>query len=59
MQIVDKLVEICKYYGFDGWFLNFESEFEESHVSDLLTLIAKLKEKLVAEIPYAELIWYV
>ena len=25
----DKLVEICKYYGFDGYLLNFESKVSD------------------------------
>ncbi len=32
----DRLVELCCYYGFDGWFINIESDVPLSHVPKLV-----------------------
>ena len=58
-EYADKLVELCKYYRFDGWFLNLES--------DMLSVEASLKmveftqyftEEMHRELPGSLVIWY-
>ena len=59
LEYADKLVELCKYYRFDGWFLNLES--------DMLSVEASLKmveftqyftEEMHRELPGSLVIWY-
>jgi hypothetical protein len=32
----DRLVQLCCYYGFDGWFINIESDVPPSHVPKMV-----------------------
>ncbi|MBB6062170.1 endo-beta-N-acetylglucosaminidase D/PKD repeat protein [Thermosipho japonicus] len=53
--IADKLIEITKYYGFDGWFINQETNgCKDSHVKDMIDFLNYIKEKA----PWMKLIWY-
>ncbi len=53
-----KLVEIAKYFGFDGYLMNFECDMEEEQVEELLKWLDILRELLHVEIPGSLLIWY-
>ena len=35
--MIDKLIEVCQYFGFDGWFINQETEGDENDPNGLLT----------------------
>ena len=59
--IVDKLVEVAHTYGFDGWFINQETqgdsdgnELKKEHADLMQELIKQLKEKA----PDLEIFWY-
>lgn len=53
--IADKLIEVAKYYGFDGWFINQETEgCESEHVAKMIRFIKYFKEKA----PDLILFWY-
>ncbi|HCF38489.1 MAG TPA: glycoside hydrolase, partial [Thermosipho africanus] len=53
--IADKLIEITKYYGFDGWFINQETNgCKDSHVKDMIDFLNYIKEKA----PWMKLVWY-
>ncbi|KAK6349876.1 hypothetical protein TWF696_006137 [Orbilia brochopaga] len=54
------LAKIAKYYGFDGWLLNFEAEFPQRRWSPyhLLNFVKKLKLECEALVKGSEVIWY-
>ncbi|QTA37692.1 discoidin domain-containing protein [Thermosipho ferrireducens] len=53
--IADKLIEIAKYYGFDGWFINQETNgTKEFHVKKMIEFLNYMKRKA----PWIKLIWY-
>ncbi|WP_126992632.1 endo-beta-N-acetylglucosaminidase [Thermosipho globiformans] len=53
--IADKLIEITKYYGFDGWFINQETNgCKDSHVKDMIDFLNYIKERA----PWMKLVWY-
>ncbi|MDE7262226.1 MAG: discoidin domain-containing protein, partial [Oscillospiraceae bacterium] len=62
--MVDKLMEVCEYFGFDGWFINQETEGGESDPDGLLTAehAALMQEFIKAFKAKAgdslELMWY-
>lgn len=58
-KIVKKLVEIALFYGFDGWFLNFESNLKQSEsINNLILFVRELKNELNKYLPYGKIIWY-
>ncbi|KAF7725441.1 hypothetical protein EC973_009615 [Apophysomyces ossiformis] len=60
----DKLVALAKYYGFDGWLINIESNFSRHDASpqfkgqQLAELMQYLTTKMHKEIPGSSIIWY-
>ncbi|KAJ3194254.1 hypothetical protein HK101_003140 [Irineochytrium annulatum] len=55
----DKMVEMAVYYGFDGWFINIESELiEKNHAWMMLLFLDHLTKSLRARIPHAKVMWY-
>eukprot|EP01083_Nonionella_stella_P141133 434255_1 len=55
----DQLVEIAKFYRFDGWFINVESSLESAkYVHKMLAVMKHMRTRLAAEIPGSQLIWY-
>ena len=62
--IVDKLIEAAEYFGFDGWFINQETEGGESDPNGLLTAEhAALMQELVKAFKAKagdslEIMWY-
>ena len=62
--MVDKLIEVCNYFGFDGWFVNQETEGSESDPDGLLTAEhAALMQEFIKEFKAAagdslQLVWY-
>eukprot|EP01084_Bolivina_argentea_P054794 100472_1 len=58
-EIINKLINIAIYYGFDGWFLNFESELKNiESINNLLLFVKQLTNELHKYIPYGKIIWY-
>lgn len=54
-KMVDKLIEVCNIYGFDGWFINQETQGTTKEHADLMQeFIKSFKEKA----PDLELTWY-
>jgi len=62
--IIDKLIEVCDYFGFDGWFINQETEGGEGdpngsltaeHASLMQEFIKAFKAKAGDKL---ELMWY-
>ncbi len=61
--IVPKLIEACEYFGFDGWFINQETEGSESDPDGLLTaehavLMQEFIKAFKAAAPELQLVWY-
>ena len=60
-KIVDKLIEVANTYGFDGWFINQETEGTETepltkeHAVLMQELIKQFKEKSEGKL---EIMWY-
>ncbi len=54
----DRLVAIAKYYGFDGWFINIESDVPPSHVNKMIEFVRYLTKACHASIPGSLVIWY-
>lgn len=53
--MVDKLIQVCDTYGFDGWFINQETEgASSSQAQDMQDFIKVFKRKA----PHLQLIWY-
>ncbi len=61
--IIPKLIEACEYFGFDGWFINQETEGGDHDPNGALTPehAALMKEFIVAfkaAAPELQLVWY-
>lgn len=58
--VVDKLIEVCIAYGFDGWFLNQESQGSESEPLTLehSELVQELILEFKSKAPDLELVFY-
>ncbi|KAI8371465.1 glycosyl hydrolase family 85-domain-containing protein [Radiomyces spectabilis] len=60
----DKLVEVAKYYKFDGWLMNIEVPFymlptpPPCKSRDFVLFIQYFTEKMHAEIPGSVVLWY-
>lgn len=55
----DQLVEIAKYYRFDGWFLNIENPIPPEKCGELAEFISYLKVSLQKHVSSDSLvIWY-
>lgn len=52
----DKLVELCKYYKFDGWLMNFESKV--NNVQKCIDWLKYFVKKMHDEIPGSIVVWY-
>ncbi|XP_048761260.1 cytosolic endo-beta-N-acetylglucosaminidase-like [Ostrea edulis] len=57
-KVASKLVEITKYYKFDGWLINIENVIESDKVENLCKFVGFLTDQLHAEVPGSQVIWY-
>lgn len=55
--MIDKLVELCLYFGFDGYLLNFEIDLKLEYVSKLKSFITQLSQELKGKNNQYILIW--
>lgn len=56
LHYAEKLVQICKHCGFEGYLMNFEVKIHDTEV--LIEWLAYLRMRLHDEIEGAELMWY-
>jgi mannosyl-glycoprotein endo-beta-N-acetylglucosaminidase len=56
MSYVEKLVAICKYYGFDGYLINIETKVKSPE--KLIAFMKFLQMRLKEEIPDSLVIYY-
>jgi len=54
----DKLVEICKVFGFDGYLINIEARVLVELMPRLIAWLQYLRFRLKQEVPHAEVVWY-
>eukprot|EP01133_Synstelium_polycarpum_P015681 gene15681-18635_t len=56
---VDKLVAVAKYYRFDGWFINIESNLPSAdYATKYATFLKTLTDRMHQELPGSLVIWY-
>ncbi|XP_052824294.1 cytosolic endo-beta-N-acetylglucosaminidase isoform X2 [Octopus bimaculoides] len=53
-----KLVEIAKFYNFDGWLLNIENVIQLEDIPKLAGFVSCLSTMMSDAIPHAKVIWY-
>ncbi|XP_072167910.1 cytosolic endo-beta-N-acetylglucosaminidase-like [Diadema setosum] len=54
----DKMVEIAKYYNFDGWLVNIENPIAPNHMPQLVGFVDYLTKQMHAHVPGSKVIWY-
>ena len=57
-QFVQKLTEIAKNVGFDGWLLNIENKIDKSKIPDLIKIVEDLTKAMHDSDPDSLVIWY-
>ncbi|XP_041363346.1 cytosolic endo-beta-N-acetylglucosaminidase-like [Gigantopelta aegis] len=57
-QLVRKLVDIAKFYKFDGWFINIENTVEVEQIGSLRLFLESLSDKVHEEIAHSQVLWY-
>ncbi|XP_061568074.1 cytosolic endo-beta-N-acetylglucosaminidase isoform X2 [Cololabis saira] len=56
--VADKLVQISKYYGFDGWLINIENYLGEVAVRNMPLFLQYLTEQTRERVPGGLVLWY-
>lgn len=54
----DKLVEVTKYYNFDGWLINIENPIAPEHMPQLLGFMEYLTKQMHEHVPGSKVMWY-
>ncbi|MCA1292394.1 discoidin domain-containing protein [Paenibacillus sp. alder61] len=54
--VADKLIEAARYYGFDGWFINQETQGATKDDADKMRLFLKYMQQI--KDPGMDIIWY-
>jgi mannosyl-glycoprotein endo-beta-N-acetylglucosaminidase len=58
-KIINQLVRVAKYYGFDGWFINLETKLRKEKIGDLMDFLRDLRTQLKKAVGESSLvIWY-
>lgn len=57
-KAADKLVEITKYFQFDGWLINIENVVDGDKVENLRKFVEYLTSQIHQAIPGSGVIWY-
>ena len=56
---VEKLVRLCCFFGFDGYFFNIEAPLpSQQHVRKMVKFVSQLSSALHAAVPGSLVIWY-
>ena len=55
--LIEKLVAIAGYFGFDGWLLNFEIKLHRTEVPRLKSFVDELTMQMHASDPSSLVIW--
>ena len=54
----DMLIEMAEFYGFDGWFFNFEAAIDACHIPHLIQFLDYFTRRLHSKIPGSISLWY-
>ncbi|KAL2916062.1 hypothetical protein HK105_204486 [Polyrhizophydium stewartii] len=55
----DRMVELAKFHGFDGWFINIEAPLPDaSHAPVMARFVRYLTERMRSEVPNGLVVWY-
>jgi mannosyl-glycoprotein endo-beta-N-acetylglucosaminidase len=57
-KMIDNLVEITEFYGFDGWLINIENKIDEEFVQNLVYFVDLLTKSLKNKDKKYKVIWY-
>ncbi|CAI9722477.1 cytosolic endo-beta-N-acetylglucosaminidase-like isoform X1 [Octopus vulgaris] len=57
-NVARKLVEIAKFYNFDGWLLNIENVIQLEDIPNLAGFVSCLSTMMSDAMPHAKVIWY-
>lgn len=57
-RFADALIELAKFYKFDGWLLNVENEIRKEDIEKLKLFIKYLTDGIHKELKNSEIIWY-
>ncbi|EFA80958.1 Endo-beta-N-acetylglucosaminidase [Heterostelium album PN500] len=56
---IDQLIAIAKYYAFDGWFINIESNIDDVGVAkSYMVFLKEFTERMHKEMPGSLVLWY-
>uniref|UniRef100_A0A8C8VM83 Cytosolic endo-beta-N-acetylglucosaminidase n=1 Tax=Pelusios castaneus TaxID=367368 RepID=A0A8C8VM83_9SAUR len=56
--VAEQLVNIARFYCFDGWLVNIENTLSEAAVQNLPLFLHRLRERLQQALPGGLVIWY-
>ncbi|XP_029364021.1 cytosolic endo-beta-N-acetylglucosaminidase [Echeneis naucrates] len=56
--VADKLVQISRYYGFDGWLINIENTLSEVAVWNTPLFLRYLTDQMHERVPGSLVLWY-
>lgn len=57
-KMIEKLVDITEFYGFDGWLINIENKIDEEFVQNLVYFVDSLTKSLKNKNNNHKVIWY-
>lgn len=53
-----KIVDITRFYNFDGWLINIENPLEKEWVENVIIFLSELNKQLQILGKHHQLIWY-
>ncbi|XP_039247841.2 cytosolic endo-beta-N-acetylglucosaminidase-like [Styela clava] len=56
--VADELVDIAKFYKFEGWLINIESNMNKPNTENMLKFVNYLTDKMHDAIEGSQIIWY-
>jgi len=57
-KLIRKMVDITRYYNFDGWLINIENPLEKGWIENVNLFLSELKKELRQLGQHQQLIWY-
>ncbi|XP_061557621.1 cytosolic endo-beta-N-acetylglucosaminidase isoform X2 [Phycodurus eques] len=57
-EVADKLVEMSRHYGFDGWLINIENTLSEVAVKKTPLFLRYLTNQMHKQVPGSMVLWY-
>ncbi|KAI4487028.1 hypothetical protein M0802_012128 [Mischocyttarus mexicanus] len=57
-RFANALIQIAKFYKFEGWLLNVENKIKPEDIDNLVYFVKYLTDNIRKEIVHSEIIWY-